>query len=490
MIKYKFKNKPYAHQAAYLTRFWKDPVAAVFADMGTGKTFMIINNIAMLYDNGYVSGALVIAPKGVYQNWVSNEIPKHIPEHVDYKTALWSPSPKRKAKQDLESMFELDDKLHILIMNVEAFSTQKGIKFAEKFLLAHDAFMVIDESTTIKSPKAKRTKNIYKLGKLAKYKRICTGSPVTKSPLDLYTQCAFLNVDLLGFPSYYAFRARYAILQTQSVGPQAFNQVVGYRRLDELSEKLKPFAFRIKKEECLDLPEKVYSLRYVDLTDEQEEAYKSMKKLALAMLEDGSITTTASALTQILRLHQICCGHIKTDDGKLIEIKSNRMNVLMDCIEESSGKVIIWANYTYDIEAIVKKLSEKFGGGCAAGFYGATSNEDRVRIVENFQDPKSDLLFFVGQPRTGGYGLTLTQASNVIYYSNSYDLEVRLQSEDRAHRIGQTKSVNYIDLISQFPYVPGEKVMDTIDQRIVEALKDKIDIASKVLGEELKKWLI
>ena len=170
MLKYRFKNKPYAHQAAYLTRFWKDPVAAVFADMGTGKTFMIINNIAMLYDNGYVSGALVVAPKGVYQNWVSNEIPKHMPDHVDYKTALWSPSPKKKAKQDLESMFELDDKLHILVMNVEAFSTQKGVSFAEKFLLCHDAFMVIDESTTIKSPKAKRTKSVYKLGRFAKYR--------------------------------------------------------------------------------------------------------------------------------------------------------------------------------------------------------------------------------------------------------------------------------------------------------------------------------
>ena len=163
MLKYRFKNKPYAHQAAYLTRFWQESVAAVFADMGTCKTFMIINKIAMLYDNGYVSGALVVAPKGVYQNWVSNEIPKHMPDHVDYKTALWSPSPKKKAKQDLGSMFELDDKLHILVMNVEAFSTTKGTDFASKFISSHNALMAIDESTTIKNPKAQRTKNILKL---------------------------------------------------------------------------------------------------------------------------------------------------------------------------------------------------------------------------------------------------------------------------------------------------------------------------------------
>lgn len=480
MLDYRFKNEPYAHQSAYLARFWDKPVAALFADMGTGKSFMLINNMCMLYDNGFINGALVIAPKGVYRNWAELEIPKHTPDHVMHRIALWSPNPNKSQEAALDSMFVPDDVLHIMMMNVEAFSTPKGVRFAEKFLLSHNALMAVDESTTIKSPTAQRTKSIYKLGNFAKYRRILTGSPVTKSPLDLYTQCAFLSPNLLGFSSYFAFQMRYAIMVKMSMGPRSFNQVVGYRRLDELNEKLKPFAFRVTKEECVDLPPKVYVKREVLLTDEQAEHYNSMKKMALALLDSGQMTTTATALTQLLRLHQICCGHLKTDDGVVHEIKNNRITALLDCVEETSGKVIIWASYTHDILAIERALSKAYGGGCAATYYGATEGEERQKIVTRFQDPKSDLRFFIGQPKTGGYGLTLTAASTVIYYSNSYDLEVRLQSEDRAHRIGQDKSVTYIDLITP----------KSVDEKIVGALRNKIDIATQVLGEELKAWLV
>jgi len=480
MLDYRFKNEPYAHQCAYLSRFWNKPEAALFADMGTGKSFMLINNMCMLYDNGFINGALIVAPKGVYRNWAELEIPKHAPDHVMHRIALWSPNPNKQQEAALSSMFQPDDILHILIMNVEAFSTPKGVKFAEKFLLSHNALMAVDESTTIKSPSAQRTKSIYKLGRFAKYRRILTGSPVTKSPLDLYTQCAFLSPDLLGFTSFFAFQSRYAVLVKKTMGPRSFNQVVGYRRLDELNEKLQPFAFRVTKEECVDLPPKIYVKREVLLTDEQAVHYNNMKKMALAMLETGQMTTTATALTQLLRLHQICCGHLKTDDGEVHEIKNNRLDALLDCIEETSGKVIIWASYTHDILAIERALSKAYGGGSAATYYGATEGEERQKIVTRFQDPDSDLRFFIGQPKTGGYGLTLTAASTMIYYSNSYDLEVRLQSEDRAHRIGQTKSVTYIDLITP----------KSVDEKIVTALRNKIDIATQVLGEDLKQWLI
>jgi SNF2 family DNA or RNA helicase len=480
MLDYRFKNEPYAHQSAYLHRFWEQKEAALFADMGTGKSFMLINNMCMLYDNGHINAALIIAPKGVYRNWAELELPKHIPDHVTWSVALWNPQPSKVQKVALDRVFDIDDKLHILVMNVEAFSSEKGKKFAERFLLGHTTLMAVDESTTIKSPTAQRTKNIYKLGRLANYRRILTGSPVTKSPLDLYTQCAFLNLDLLGFASYYAFQSRYAVMVRRNMGTRDFNQIVGYRRLEELNEKLQPFAFRVTKEECIDLPPKVYVRREVPLTEEQGKAYEEMKKMALTLLDNGSLTTTTTALTQILRLHQICCGHLRTDDGEVHTLKNNRIDALMECIEETSGKAIIWASYTHDILAIYQALSKAYGGGSAATYYGATDSEERQKIVTKFQDPDSDLRFFIGQPKTGGYGLTLTAASTMIYYSNSYDLEIRLQSEDRAHRIGQTKSVTYIDLISP----------KTIDEKIVEALRGKIDIATQVLGEDLKKWLI
>jgi SNF2 family DNA or RNA helicase len=477
--KYPFKNKPFVHQAAYLQRFWEDPHVALLADMGTGKSFMLINNAAMLYDKGKINAMLIIAPKGVYRNWYKSEIPKHMPDHVSYKMACWSPAPRKAERQEMEEMWNCVDAMRILIMNIEAFSTEKGMTYARTFLRVTQAFMAIDESTTIKTPTAKRTKNIIKVGKEAVYKRIATGSPVTKSPLDLYSQCEFLSPDCLNVHSYYAFQARYAVLVERKMSTHTFKQIVGYRRLDELQHKLNDFSFRVTKEECLDLPDKVYTRREIELTAEQRKAYDQMKLMALAEVE-GNLMSTNNALTQLMRLHQIVCGHVKMDDGQQLDIPSNRVNELLATVAETQGKVIIWANYRRDIENIRIALAKEYGMTSVATYFGDTEAEERQEIVEKFQDPDSDLRFFVGNPRTGGYGLTLTAANLVVYYSNSFDLEVRLQSEDRAHRIGQTSKVTYVDFIT-----PG-----TVDEHIVKALRNKINIASEVLGEKFKDWIV
>jgi len=479
LTRYPFKNKPFLHQAAYLQRFWEDKEAAVLAEMGTGKSFMLINNAAMLYDKGRINAMLIVAPKGVYRNWYTSEIPKHMPDHVQYTMACWSPSPRRAEKEEMDRMMMATDTLRILIMNVEAFSTEKGMLFARTFLRVTEAFMAIDESTTIKTPNAKRTKGIIKVGKEARYRRIATGSPVTKSPLDLFSQCEFLGADCLGYHSFYAFQARYAILMERRMATHTFKQIVGYRHLEELQKKLNNFSFRVTKEECLDLPEKVFVRREIELTPDQKKYYDQMKLMALALFEDGSVMTTNNALTQLMRLHQICCGHIKLDDGRQEDIPSNRVKELLDQIEEVDGKVIIWATYRRDIENIRLALQKEYGMNSVATYFGDTEAEERQQIVTNFQNPDHELRFFVGNPRTGGYGLTLTAAKTVIYYSNNFDLEVRLQSEDRAHRIGQTNKVTYIDFIS-----PG-----TVDEHIVKALRNKINIANAVLGEELKEWI-
>jgi SNF2 family DNA or RNA helicase len=402
-----------------------------------------------------------------------------MPDHVSYKMACWSPSPRKAEKLEMEVMLNAVDDLRILIMNIEAFSTEKGLSYARTFLRVTNAFMAIDESTTIKTPTAKRTKGIIKVGRDARYRRIATGSPVTKSPLDLYSQCEFLGPDCLNASSYYAFQARYAILVERRMPTHTFKQIVGYRRLDELQEKLDAFAFRVTKEECLDLPDKVYTRRDVELTDEQRKAYDQMKFMALAQI-DGELMSTNNALTQLMRLHQIVCGHGKFDDGQEFDLPSNRITELMGCLSETNSKVIIWANYRKDIEKIKHAIQKEYGMTSVATYFGDTEAEERQNIVTRFQDPDDDLRFFVGNPRTGGYGLTLTAATVVIYYSNSFDLEVRLQSEDRAHRIGQTSKVTYIDLITP----------DTVDEHIVKALRNKINIASEVLGEDLKDWLI
>ena len=482
MIKhYKFKTKPYAHQLEALEKSWAASTYALFMEMGTGKSKVLVDNIAMLYDKGAIRAALIVAPKGVYKNWDQIEFPVHLPDHVEHTKVLWDPNHTKKKQAELDTLFDGNEDLKILIMNVEAFSTSKGLDFAHSFLniFGGRALIGIDESTTIKSPTAKRTKNILKIGDLAKYRRILTGSPVTKSPLDLYTQCKFLDPFHLDEASYYAFRARYANMVKRNFGGRTVQLVTSYRRLDELTEKLEKFSYRVLKEDCLDLPEKVFVTRNVELSDDQKKMYLTMKKAAIAEHE-GKIMSSMSALTTLLRLHQITCGHMKTDDGDVLAIKNNRLTALMECLEETDGKVIIWANYREDIKNIVDSLKKAYGDASTVEYHGGVDPRVRQDNIALFQQKNGPTRYFVGNPQTGGYGITLTAANTVVYYSNSYDLEKRLQSEDRAHRIGQTGSVTYVDLVAE----------KSIDDKIVKALRDKKDIANAIMGERnLSEWI-
>jgi SNF2 family DNA or RNA helicase len=446
-------------------------------EMGTGKTKVAIDNIAMLYDNGKINGALIIAPKGVYKNWYSQELLVHLPDHIQPRTVLWQAMINQKQQKLLNTLFETGHDLHILIMNVEAFSTQKGVDFATRFLNSHDTYMAIDESTTIKNPGAKRTKSIVKLGKYAKYRRILTGSPITKSPLDLYKQCEFLDEYLLDHSSYYTFRTRYAIMRKANFNGRSVEIVVGYKNLAELSDKIKPFSYRVLKDDCLDLPKKTFMKRVITLSAEQHKVYKQMKEMALAQL-NGKLLTTANALTQLMRLHQITCGHFKANDGSTQTLKNNRLNELMDLLDEVEGKAVIWAHYQYDVQTILAAIKKEYGDEAVVDYYGKTPSDERQDNIKKFQDdPKCR--FLVGTPSTGGYGITLTAAATMIYYSNGYDLEKRQQSEARIDRIGQENPMTYVDIICE----------DTVDERIVKALRKKINIATEIMGEELKEWI-
>jgi len=476
-MNYKFKTKPYKHQLLALEKSWNKETYAYFMEMGTGKTKVLIDNLAMLYDKGKVNGALIIAPKGVVKTWYEQELPTHLPNHIENVSVLWQPNITKKYKENLDSLFDLGEDLHILIMNVEALSTDKGVKFVSKFLNSHKTLMAIDESTTIKTPSAKRTKNIISLGKHAKYRRIMTGSPITKNPLDLFSQCEFLDPWLLNFDSFYAFRNRYAKMKNMYLRDRTIQVVDVFQNLGELSEKVKGFSYRVLKEDCLDLPPKNFTKRHITLSTEQRKIYDQMKKEAMAIL-NGKVTTTMTVLTQLMRLHQITCGHFTADDGGVQLIPSNRINELMEILEEVDGKAIIWANYQMDVRQIIQNIESKFKKGSIVDYYGLTPQDKRQDNIRKFQsDPKCR--FLVGTPSTGGYGITLTAANTIIYYSNGYDLEKRLQSEDRAHRIGQKKNVTYIDIIAE----------DTVDEKIVKALRKKINIASEVLGEDLKTWI-
>ncbi len=397
-MNYKFKTPPYKHQLTALEKSWNRETYAYFMEMGTGKTKVLIDNMAMLYDKGKIDGALIVAPKGVIGTWYNQEIPTHLPDHIEKMSVLWQSNITKGQSKKLGNLFQIGEELQILIMNVEALSTVKGVNFASKFLLSHNALMVVDESTTIKNPKAKRTKNILKLSKGAKYRRVLTGSPVTKNPLDLYSQCEFLDPYLLDFHSYYAFRNRYAEMRTAHFSGRSVQIVSKFRHLDELSESLKPFSYRVLKEDCLDLPDKIYMKRIITLTKKQEEVYEQMKREALAFL-NGKKTTTVNALTQLMRLQQITCGHFVADDGTTQEIDSNRLDELMDVLEEVEGKALIWCHWQKDVQIIKEAILKEYGPGSVVDYYGLTPQDQRQKNKDAFQND-SKVRFFVGTKKS------------------------------------------------------------------------------------------
>lgn len=479
-VNYKIKTKPYGHQQTALMNSISRRLYAFFMEMGTGKSKVLIDTIATLAHHQEIDFALVIAPKGVYRNWVNKEIPDHFSDDVPHQVCYWQAKDTKAYRDELKQFFfNTEPGVKIFVMNVEAFSSGKGKKMgdwiATKF--SHNGLIAIDESTTIKNPKANRTKSLTKMASHFKYRRLLTGSPVTKSPMDLYTQCEFLAPRLLGFDSFYSYRGHYAVLHKQKMGIKEFQTIVGYKNLDELSHKLADFSYRVLKKDCLDLPEKVYTMRNVEMTPQQLRMYKDIQKEAMVLLDSGEIVTAMQMIVQLLRLQQLLSGHLKTDDGEMVEVETNRITALMECVEEVSGKIIIWSRFRYDIQKIFAALQRQYGDDSVVCYYGDTSDDDRQKAIQRFQH--GDARFFVANPATAGYGLTLTEANTVIYYANDFNLETRIQSEDRCHRIGQRNTVTYIDLITE----------DSIDMKIVKALRNKIDIGAKVLAEEAREWL-
>ena len=475
MWKYPYKTTPYEHQRNALNESAEKVQWAYFMEMGTGKTKVTIDNIAYLFFQRKINSVLIIAPKSVYLNW-ETEIETHMPDVLKYKIYKWNID-KSKDYHDLQNFKDL----RIFLINVEALSTKRGFEACKEYLFKNKLnFVTLDESTTIKNRSAKRTKNILALQKLSMVRRILTGSPITKSPLDLYTQCQFLSPELLGFSSYLAFRNRYAEMTDIPVGSGRYISVPKYyKRLEELEQKMKFFATRIRKDQCLDLKPKVRQKRYIELDGDGKKIYEKLRTTALAIVEDSTISFS-NKLTEIIKLHQVCNGFTKDDEGKFLRLHDQKVKALHEVIEEADGKIIIWANYLWNIHEIIHSLKSRYGEESVVSIFGEVDVKDRKKAVESFQND-SKVRFFVGNPTTGGFGLTLTACNTVVYFSNNYNLEVRKQSEDRAHRLGQKGTVVYIDIVAR----------NTLDEAIMKSLTNKGQIAAKTLGEEdLRDWLL
>ena len=464
---YMFETKPFEHQrrAFYMSRDKEN--FALLMEQGTGKTKIIIDNAAYLYGQSKITALVIIAPNGVHRNWLRNEIPFHLPEWCPRKSAYYSASMKKRDKDYWAEVQRSSNNLKIFSFNVEGFVSKKAQSLITSIMRSEDVLLVVDESSRIKRSGAKRTKFITKIGKEAKYRRILTGTPVTKGPEDVYSQFKFLDPYILGYESFYSFRARYCVM-----GGFENRQIIAYNNIDELTKNIEGHSYRILKKDCLDLPDKIYQRAYVDLSEAQRRLYNTMKDEWVADYQEETIEAP-EAITRLLRLQQITCGWFPSDEPMQIDDKNPRLELLKELLSDIDDKVIIWARFRADLKAIEDAL-----GSLAVGYHGGVSNDARAHAVDAFQnDPK--IRYFVGQPQSGGIGLTLTAASYAIYYSNSFDLEVRLQSEDRCHRIGTTNNVTYIDI----------EANKTIDKKIIKALRDKKSLADIVTRDPMSIFM-
>tara|TARA_R110000751_G_scaffold53269_1_gene115492 strand:- start:1768 stop:3171 length:1404 start_codon:yes stop_codon:yes gene_type:complete len=466
---YEYKTQPFEHQRKALAQGADRKAFAYLMEMGTGKTKVTLDNAAYLYLGQKINLMVVVAPNSVYQNW-KDEISLHCPCDTNVFT------------YKIDKYFKyVEDKLNVVLMNVEAFSHKSGVTYLEDILKSYGdrSMMIIDESTTIKNRTAKRTKALIRLGKMTKYRRILTGSPITKSPLDLFSQFQFLGTDLLGTDNFYIFRAKYCVMM--EINLAATNRKVSipkfYINLDELEKKIKEHSFRVLKKDCLDLKPKIYTKRIVTLKPQQAAAYKELADHARTIIFDDQISYN-NKLTEVLKLRELTDGFYTTDTGEKKDLPSAKLEELLNVLEETEGKVIIWTNFIRTLERIITTLQKKYGTDSTVAIYGKIPAKDRPEVIDRFQNNNA-VRFLIGNPQTAGYGLNLTSANTVIYYSNSFNLEERQQSEDRAHRAGQTGSVLYIDLI----------VKGTVDEMIIKSLKNKIQISAKTLGEEILEYL-
>jgi len=485
---YNHSVEPFDHQRKHLEEKYGAKAWGLFWEQGTAKTKPIIDTASILFMEGKINGLVVIAPPGVERNWKSDELPKHLPVDVSLDVraeVFYTAKMHNKAHQSVMKALLHHDGLAVLLMNYSSVMTKVGKKTLWDFLQKRRCLYVLDESHNIKSPGAKRTRTIIASGKYAHYRRVLTGTPISKSPFDVYSQVRFLDDDFWkrrGIQGSTEFRAyfgewRMAEEVKRELGyDPGYDQLIAYKNLDELSTYLSVITDRVLKEDVLDLPPKLYAKRYVEMTKEQRVVYDGLINEWSYEFASGQIIDAELAIVRLLRLQQVLCNYIPTDKDEpdiIIGPSNPRLGAIEDIRDECHTQGIIWARFTKDVEQLCDLLGKR------ACRYDGTVDEDQAeRNKLGFQAGEYD--WFVGTAQKGGPGLTLTQAKRMVYYSNSFRLIDRLQSEDRAHRAGMDdRPVDYTDLI-----VPG-----TVDEGIVTNLREKREVSATVLKDAIREWI-
>ena len=487
----------YKHQITASNLLAENDTYALIMEQGTGKSRPVIDD--WLARDGM--DLVILAPKGCYLNWIgTDEEPGELtlwipPEQLaKINIGYWRSGGTVAHRQALGNLLNAKSP-RFLTMNIEALNRSgQAREYLLQFVRNHRVIGVIDESTTICHEEAARTEWILEhLYHRFTVRRILTGLVAPESPMDLYTQYRYLDWQIIGQKTFWGFKNRYAILQQIDFRPAAQRTmdevqrkfyrkpsvVVAYRNLEELTEKIMKKSYRVLKQDVLDLPPKIYQFWDVELTEEQERVYNLMKNIAMAQLESGEFTTASQKLDQLGKLQHILCGHVRTESGELEDIPENRTTAIIEILHQHSGKAIIWCPWPQALRKIRDRLQGEFGPDSTASFWGETSLDERLDARARIQRDDT-CRFIVSNQSVGKFGNTWTACNLVIYFANSFDNEDRQQSEDRAHRIGQTKSVTYVDL----------RARGTVDEKLIRTLRKKITISSTLQGDEFRSWLI
>lgn len=449
------KTVPFQHQVAAFNMAITRPSFAALMEQGCGKTAVAIAAAGYRFKRCEVNRVLVVAPASVVPVW-----PKELALHADFPHEVKALEGSTAKRAEILRAWRPDpNRLQVAVINYEATWRM------EEALIAWQPDMIIcDESQRIKTPGARQSKAMARLGTIARYRMILTGTPVSQGPLDFYSQYRFLDRNIFG-TSYYAFRARYALM-----GGYENRQVIGYQNLDDLVQKAHNIAFRCRKADCLDLPEQIDQVLFCDLEREAQRIYDQLVKESVAELSSEEVVAAPNVLSRLLRLSQVTGGFLKVDE-KTTQVSKAKMALLeetLDDLLEAGKKVVVFARFVPEIEAITKMLDKK---KVAHGLiYGATPMDARGDMVEAFQtDP--DVKIFVAQIQTAGLGITLHAADTAIFYSLDYSFANYDQCRARIHRIGQKNNCTYIHLVAR----------NTVDEKVLSALAEKKSLADQVV---------
>lgn len=506
---YQPRLKPREHQRTARRRIDAAPTPhfALLMEMGTGKSKVLVDEWGERAAANDLRDLLIVAPSGCYGNWGRDdeEDPGELLKHLDpeiyerARVATWRSSGGRRNLDAVREVLLERERPRVLVVNCEAVSAVENARKACRYFLSQSrgAMVAVDESTIIKGESI-RTDEIISMGHMPRVgaRRIMTGLVTPNSPLDLYWQFEFLDPRILRFRNFFTFKMRYAVMQEMKnnlfyrgkdgeIHQRKKNpmQTVAYRNEEELTGKIAPHSYRVLKEECLDLPKKQYlPVREVPLHKEQARVYREMLEFSTAYLDSQTYVTATMVLAQRLRLDQILCGFVSKDEVSIErEIPEHRTDALLEVIEETMGKIIIWTSHDYSVRKITKRLREEHGPASVAQFWGG-NRSTRLEDERRFKlDPRCR--FMVSTPAAGGMGNTWTVAGLSIFYNNSDRLDHRLQAEDRVHRDGLREGAgraDYLDLV-----VPG-----TIDTKKIKNLRRKLDAATIINGDNYREWLI